>query len=410
MKQRLNIAVIGLGHRASYLGSLLDKLHTNFQLKYVVDPNKDYSVSNLSKWEINHQNVEYFGDIETFLKFSHNVDGIIIGSPCNQHTTHAINVKETGLPIYLEKPVATTFKQIEQLKNAYKTKEHLIVVSFPLSQTPLFKEVQNQIGYGKLGAINQVHSNNNVPYGALYYGYSSYRDYSVSGGLWLQKATHDFDYINKILGVPISITAMMNRSVYGGDMPKDLWCSKCDFISSCTESPEFFTETGNSLAEMGDHQCVWAKDIIYQDAGSSLIMYESGAHANYSQNFVSRFDAASRGARITGYNATILFDWYTNKISIIDHMNKSTEEIIISNSDGHHGGDTSLLKNFADVCLGKDISNTDLNSGLLSAAMCLSAKKACHEQSYISIGSIDSSKFPYPENPPVKSPINLEPV
>ena len=406
----LNIAVIGLGHRSSYLVSLLGKIYPNLILRYVVDPNEDYSRSNLAKWKVDNQNPEYFSDIETLLNHIDNIDGIMIGSSCDQHTPNAIAISETGIPVYLEKPVATSFEQIKQLKDAYKNKEHFVVVSFPLSQSPLFKEVQNQITDDKIGVINQVQASNNVPYGALYYGYPSYRDYSVSGGLWVQKATHDFDYINKILGEPSSIAAMMNRSVFGGDMSDEIWCSQCEFSETCSESPEAFERTGNRLATRGDHKCVWAKDILYQDAGSALIMYKSGAHANYSQNFVSRLDAATRGATITGYKGTVSFDWYTNKIHVFDHMKKSTEEIIINTSDVHYGGDERLLRNFADVCLGNDTSKTDLASGLLSSAMCLGAKIACHDQKYISIASVQSEEFPYPDHQPIKTPLNLEPV
>jgi len=410
LKTTLDIAVIGLGHRSSYLISLFEKLYLNFRLRYVVDPNEHYAKSNLSKWGITKQNPEYFSDIDSFLKYAGNVNGILIGSPCNQHTPNALDIAKTRLPVYLEKPVATSFKQIQELKEGFKGKEDQVVVSFPLSQTPLFESVKNQILEGKLGTINQVQAHNNVPYGSLYYGYPSYRNYSVSGGLWLQKATHDFDYINKILGSPISITAMMNRSVYGGNNPENLWCSKCELISSCSESPEAFAKTGNTLAELGDHKCVWSEDIVYQDAGSALIMYESGAHANYSQNFVSRLNAGRRGATITGHKATISFDWYTKMIYVFDHMKKNTEEIKITNSDGHHGGDSNLLKNFADVCLGKDNSKTDLNSGILSSAMCLSAKKASHDQKYIAIADLKSECFPYPDQPPIRTSLKLEPV
>ena len=46
------------------------------------------------------------------------------------------------------------------------------------------------------------------------------------------------------------------------------------------------------------------------------------------QNFVSRLNAASRGATITGYKATVAFDWYTNRIHVMDHMNKYSKEIL----------------------------------------------------------------------------------
>ena len=75
--------------------------------------------------------------------------------------------------------------------------------------------------------------------------------------------------------------------------------------------PQGLKRIGDEVAKLGDHQCVWGDGIRHQDAGSALVMYEGGAHASYSQNFVSRRSAAARGAVITGYKATVSFDWYT---------------------------------------------------------------------------------------------------
>ena len=41
---------------------------------------------------------------------------------------------------------------------------------------------------GRLGVVNQVQAVNNVPYGGVYYARSTYRDFDVTGGMWLQKA------------------------------------------------------------------------------------------------------------------------------------------------------------------------------------------------------------------------------
>src|SRR5215216_4103278 len=91
---------------------------------------------------------------------------------------------------------------------------------------------------GRLGVINQVQSVNNVPYGGVYCG-QWYLDFEKTGGLWLQKATHDFDYITQLLAShPATITAMHSRLAYGGSMPPELVCSRCDRNDTCPESPQ----------------------------------------------------------------------------------------------------------------------------------------------------------------------------
>ena len=227
--------------------------------------------------------------------------------------------------------------------------------------------------------------------------------------MWLQKATHDFDVINQILGRPTAITAMMSRKVYGGDKPHDLSCSQCPIAETCFESPQGLERRGDQLVKLGDHPCVFGDGIKHQDAGSALIMYDGGAHASYSQNFVSRQSAATRGAVITGYKATVSFDWYTQTIRVVDHLDDRVDKMTVRATTGHMGGDEVLARNFVDVCLGRDEAHADLGAGLLSAAMCLAARESAHQQTWLSVPDIYSQAFPETAVPTYATPADLEP-
>src|SRR2546423_2357913 len=102
-------------------------------------------------------------------------------------------------------------------------------------------------------------------------------------------------------------------------------------------------------------------------------MYADGTHAAYSQNFVTRRLAGVRGARVTGYLGTLTFDFYSETIQIVEHHGKGVEEMKVAVADGHHGGDSALVRNFIDLVRGADTSRSDLRDGLPSAAMCLAA-------------------------------------
>jgi predicted dehydrogenase len=335
----------------------------------------------------------------------------MIGSSCNYHTPLAVKVAETGLPLFLEKPVSISNQQVEALREAYAGREKSVVVSFPLRFTPLFKAAIEIVRSGELGTISQVQAINNVPYGWVYYGMPAFREYETSQGLWLQKATHDFDYLNQVLGRPTAVTAMMSRTVYGGDMPHDLSCSACDLSRTCPESPEGMELRGNhGNTVVGDHPCVFSEKIAHQDAGSAIVQYEGGVHAAYSQNFVSRRSAATRGATVTGYKATLSFDWYTQRLRLIDHHGDRQEEQEVKVTTGHMGGDEALLRNFVDVCRGHDESRSDLTAGLTSATMCLAARESVHRQAWAPILDVRNSEFPDPSLSIEPTPNDLEPL
>lgn len=62
-------------------------------------------------------------------------DGILIGTRCSLHTEMALRVFPSGIPVYLEKPVATSFDQLYRLKQDHEASRCEVVVSFPLRLT-----------------------------------------------------------------------------------------------------------------------------------------------------------------------------------------------------------------------------------------------------------------------------------
>ena len=410
MQRSLNLAVIGLGRRASSLVKVLREVYPGFRLAVVADPDEEGARRRLAEQGVVADGVRFVRDVDGVLEQAGGLDAIVIGTRCDTHTPLAVRVAATGLPLYLEKPVAVSHEQIVVLRDAYRGREKSVVVSFALRAMPLFETFLDVVRSGRLGTINQLQAINNVPYGGVYYS-RFYREYGISGGLWLQKATHDFDYINQVLGRPLMITAMATRKVYGGDMPHDLLCSSCDRAETCPESPQGVARRGDD-GGMGwdDHLCAFGDEIRNQDAGSALIMYEGGVHASYTQNFVSRRSAATRGAIVTGYEATASFDLYTGAVRVVDHHLDRVDIINVSGAGGHHGGDTVLARNFADVCLGRADSMADLGTGLVSAAMCLAARESVHRQTWLAVPDPYSPEFHAVPKPAYVTPADLEPV
>jgi len=383
MERVLKIAVIGFGTRVSWMVKLMREFDPAVKLVAVADPNAQGVTKCAHEIGI-EEPVRIFGNADELLENAADFDGVMIGTRCSLHTTMALKVAPTKLPLFLEKPVALNLAEWEQLRSAYAGRENSVVVSFPLRLSPHVQKCIEIINSGRVGTINQIQAVNNVPYGGVYYG-QWYRDYNETGGLWLQKATHDFDYINQLMMAnPTLVMAMHSRKIYGGSMPADLRCSQCDLTETCKESPRNLTARGDDggmmntdhpTAEM-DHACAFSSSIKNQDAGSAIILYDNGAHANYVQNFVPRRSAGKRGATIIGYNATLSFDWQSGGVRVIDHHRDNVEDFAVSAQGQHGGGDHELAKNFIDLLRGRDVSKSNLSDGLLSAAMCLAARES----------------------------------
>ena len=401
----LKLAAIGLGSRASHVIHAMKQIAPDLHIVAIADPNDEAVMHRLAQFDprLDSDDMEFYAEADALIEHADAFDGVIIGTHCNLHTPMACKVAPTGLPLFLEKPVAVTPDQLSQLADAFRGREQSVLISFPLAATPLFKAVHEIVRSGRLGTINQIQANCNVSYGGCYYG-QWYREYDEVGGLWLQKATHDFDYLTRLIDRrPLMIAATTSQMIYGGDMPHNLKCSQCDKAQTCIESHVNHVKAGVNpsmckTADDPDHWCCFSEEIKNQDAGSALIMYEGGVHVVYTQNFVSRRGAGKRGAVITGHNASLEFDWVTEKIIVHDHFAVRDDVIDIKATSGHAGGDHVLAENFINIMRGKGNAMCDLTDGIRSVTMCLAARQSAYDRQFVPIvpPGVDAQSLPQP--------------
>ncbi|MNI09399.1 putative oxidoreductase YteT precursor [compost metagenome] len=365
----MKVGVIGYGSRIGHVISEVMKQDSACQIAAVVDIRKDEIKTRLEQKGWDH--VRYYDTPEQMLE-SENLDGVMIGTRCSLHTPMALKVMKTGLPLYLEKPVATTMEDLLLLKKGYEASTSKAVVSFPLRVTSIVDLVKEIIDSGKIGTVEHVQAINNVPYGRVYFQ-NWYRDEEETGGLFLQKATHDFDYINAVLGQqPVSVCAMTSKQIFKGNKKAGLKCVDCEDNQTCLES----TVTFKDNIEPTWKSCCYAEDTGNEDSGSALIRYESGMHVSYSQNFFIRRGVAARGARFMGYKGTVDFDFTTGKVKVFMHHTSRVETYEIEPGSNHFGGDEVLARNFVDIMKGTASSISTLDDGLMSALLCLKARES----------------------------------
>lgn len=367
----IRLGVIGYGGRAQHMVRLMCAGDTPARLAAIADPNHEAIRQTLGETG----GTRFYETADAMLD-AEPLDGVVIGTRCSRHTPMALKALARGLPLFLEKPISTNYADLAALRAAGDGAR--VVVSFPLRVSSLVTLARKILASGELGEIEHVQAWNNVTYGAVYFQ-SWYRDENETGGLFLQKATHDFDYLNFLLGdnQPRVISAMTSKRIFHGTHPAGLHCQECPERTVCHESP-YHPSRPNPLPldQPAPDLCAFAVDTGNEDSGSALIQYDSGMHVAYSQNFFVRRDAGRRGARLMGYHGTLEFDWYSETLKVYRHHAPSVETHGLDESDGHGGGDTVLASNFLQMIRGEAASVAPLDAGLLSALMCLKARES----------------------------------
>lgn len=372
----MKLGVIGYGRRISSVLAAIRKQDPSCRIHAVADPNREKAEQNAKSAE---QTPVFYSSAEEMLA-EEKLDGVLVGTRCSLHTEMAVKVLPTGIPLFLEKPVATTMADARRLKAANEQGKSETVVSFPLRVTSIVQAVKEMIDSGKIGTVEHVQAFNNVTYGGVYF-HNWYRDESETGGLFLQKATHDFDYIQYVLGYkPVQIAAMTSKQVFKGNKPAGQTCITCEESRVCEES----TVHGPHKSASWQY-CCFAEDTGNEDSGSALIRYDTGMHVSYTQNFFVRNSAGTRGARFIGYKGTIEFDFKTKEIQVFMHHSPRTETHRFEAGNDHFGGDGVLARNFIDVMRGEAASISPLRSGLDSALLCLKARESAQTGTFCEI-------------------------
>lgn len=378
------IGVIGLGFRIeTLLQTLLEELGDQGKLAAVVDkldketlqqrrPLVADAIAGATKYETAQEMLE-----------KEDLDGVMIGTRCSTHTAYACLVLEKGIPLFLEKPVCTTMEDWARLHAYEAACNQKVLVSFPLRNTHIVNRVREIVRSGAVGEIQHVQAINDVPYGRVYY-HGWYRDENETGGLFLQKATHDFDYINSIIGLdPVQVAAMGSKQIFKGDKPAGLRCADCPENRTCPEGPYMLQRVCGE--EPRGSRCCFAVDTGNHDSASCIVRYSTGMHLSYSQNFFARKYAQKRGAIFLGYEGTVQFDFYDRSIQLFPHQSSRMETIRFDDRDqAHWGGDAVLVDGFIDILKGRP-SIAPLHDGLMSALMCLKATESEKTQQFVAI-------------------------
>ncbi len=392
----VSLGAIGYGLRADTVMRRLLAQERGAVLAAVCDPDPARVRERLAATGLDPSSVRFVDDPDDLLDAG-GLDGVLVATRCSLHAREAVRVLRRGLPLFLEKPVATRSEDLDALDPWIPSHDARTVVSFPLRASPLLQEAARLVRAGILGEPAHAVAWNDVPYGGVYY-HDWYRDEAETGGLFLQKATHDLDALRCLLpGCPVEVAAMASKQVYRGDRPAGLRCGDCPDRARCPEGPvvsatRAFDAAHDGYAVSDASLCCFAADTGNEDSGSALVRFEGGLHAAYSQDFLARKGAARRGGRIFSHEATLAYEWYGERATIHWHRTERVDEIRFDRrGGGHFGGDDVLAANFLDVCEGRAASISPLSAGIASARLCLAARESARTGRFVPVPETPSA-------------------
>jgi len=361
------------------------------------------------------------------------LDAFVIALPDRLHLAAALAAVETGLPILLEKPAATTPGDLEALAAAAREHKARIWISHVMRYQPFWLAIRRLVDTGTIGRLVTMRVEENI--GFWHYAHSyvrgNWRNLAGSSPMVLAKTCHDLDIIRWFAGEPPASVASAGSLAYfrpehAPEGAPDHCLDGCPAADSCPfYAPRYYVEAladrdGWPVALLGDDlspegrlaalrsgpygRCVFHCDNDVVDHQQTVVDFPGGLTATLS---TSAFTGQNtRTVRLTGTAGEIAGNLRTGTLEVdvfsptavlpvlpgASVGSQSTRkplghrvfEIYAGPVDaagaadhrGHSGGDEALVDAFITSLEGGEAAATDLEASLDSHRMAFAAERA----------------------------------
>lgn len=400
MKQgRVTFSVVGLGGRASAYLSALQELYPNeHQVVAVADP--DPVKQACARNDYGLQDNQIFDTDLDLMEQPRLSDVAIVATQDKLHLRDIRGLLAKGYDLILEKPVATTLEELQEIAAVSKSfPGQMVAVCHVLRHTVFFGEIRRILESGRFGPVVSIQHNENIGYYHFAHSYvrGPWNNSETSGPLTLTKSCHDMDILLYLLEnthcqqiSSYGALSIFNRDHYDPATMAPM-CVDCPQNESCAFSAPKLYSSGKIKSVVFDlssvdkvrenlgtspyGRCVYHCDNNVVDHQSTAMQFDNGVTATFN---LSAFSAkVNRSLKIMCQFGEIRA---IEKPYLIETTDFRTDETTVTELDirdrGHGGGDKAFVKDFMESYLYGVPFNSTLEHAIESHAMALLAEES----------------------------------
>lgn len=398
--QKLKIAIVGTGIRGAFCFGEIFKKREDAEITAFCDINLTRAKAAAKILGISPN---FYSNIDDMAE-KEQLDAVIITTPDATHHKIAMTALNHGWNVLIDKPIATSVKDgLEVIRTAEKS-GLTAMIGFNLRHHGVLKRLKQIIDDGTLGKVFLVENREFYDGGRTYMSRWN-RLYSVTGGLWIHKGSHDFDVFNWLLGFPkpLRVTSFAAVNALNPEgLPFDLEpghepgpdCSECYYQAKCKDKyllseQEQLMWGKEAIAEDGYRKnlCMYFSDKDTHDNGIALVEYENGIKASHMECFVGA--KSDRLYTVVGDRAFAEVSLDQRTIRITPRWGAEAITYTLPEETGGHGGaDPALVEAFCKV-LRKEIDpGSTAEHGLLATAIGQAAELSRREHRMVEISEL----------------------
>ena len=263
----LRIGVVGVGARAD-IAKHFELPRLNCRITAAADPHPDAEARLPQR--LGRSDIKLTRNVTELI--AEGIDAALVTSPDDTHAQVTCELLRAGIPVYVEKPLATRMDDaIEILRTAYETGTKLYV-GHNMRHMDVVRSMRDLIRRGAIGEVKAIWCRHFVGNGGDYYFEDWHATREHATGLLLQKAAHDLDVMHWLADSHTTqVTAMGGLTLY--DRITDRQDRSGQLLGDW-----FDMENWPPLSQKGLNPVVDVEDISMM-----LMQMESGLFASYQQ-------------------------------------------------------------------------------------------------------------------------------
>ena len=378
--RQVTVLVLGAGQRGSAYASYAAMYPDAMKIVGVADINP----VRLAKMADEHGVDEKyrFSDWSDALAAGKIADAVVISLPDDLHYEPCMQALDMGYHILLEKPVAPTRRECEDIRDRANERGAIVAVCHVLRYAPYFVALKQVIDSGMIGQLVSIQHLEPIRYEHMAHSYvrGNWHNSKKTTPIILAKSCHDLDIIRWLVGSPCrSISAYGSLSYFthanrpAGAPPRctdgcphegtcpysaiDIYTRKHKHTYVFDNLPESGPERDRALLEplrVTDYgRCVFDMDNDQCDHYVAAMEFDNGVTASFSMEAFTL--KGGRRTRVMGTLGMIEGDMESFTVSDFrTHRQerwspKDVVELAAYAGHGHGGGDLCLTRDFVNA-------------------------------------------------------------
>lgn len=364
MKKSINkpirLAIVGVGTRGFYsFGGAITRRH-DVEIVALADPNAPRMQSTVKHYGLRAHC--YRSARELFA--GEKLDGAIIATPDHTHEEVALQAIERAVPIFVEKPLATTAAACLRIIEAAHRKKVPVAVGFNLRHAATLQKAKELIDQGAIGRLMLI-QNQEFYKGGRSYMSRWHRKYACSGGLWVHKGSHDFDVFNwwNSKGAPVRVACFAGVNALRPDripfrlkpgQPVGPRCEVCHYRKTCPDAllwnrdeDPIFSPAITKVDGYIPGVCMYTSDKDTHDNGITIVEYDNNVRASHAECFTCNF--TDRRYTVVGDEGVMEISLH-RPTEILIRPRWSAEDRVVNipaaGEGGHGGADPEIVAAF----------------------------------------------------------------